>query len=114
MVEHHRHVAAELFLNRDRPLGREFDSGAVDVRAKSNAAFVERHAIGEAEDLKAAAVGEDRAVPAHERVEAAQGRDGLLARPERQMIGVGEDHLRRYRAGGRGRRLLPCLACRRA
>ena len=69
-------------------------AAAVDMRAKSNAAFVERHAIGQAENLKAAAVGEDRPVPAHERVQPAQRRDGLLARPQRQMIRVGQDHLR--------------------
>ena len=46
------------------------------------------HALGQAEDLKAAAVGEDRPVPAHERVQAAERRDSLLARPQREVIRV--------------------------
>ena len=51
-------------------------------------------AVGEAEDLEAAAVGEDRAVPAHERVQPAERRDRFLARPQRQVVRVGQDHLR--------------------
>ena len=42
MVEHHRHVAAELFLNRDGALGRQLDAAAVDVRAKDGAVLVDR------------------------------------------------------------------------
>ena len=53
--------------------------------------------LGEAEELEAAAVGEDRAVPAHEAVQAAERRDDLFARPQGQVIGVGQHHLR---AGG--------------
>ena len=51
-------------------------------------------ALGQAEELKAAAVGENRPVPAHERVQAAERRDDLLAGPQRQMIRVGQNHLR--------------------
>ena len=46
--------------------------------------------LGERKDLKAAAVGEDRAVPGHEAVQAAQGLDQLVAGSDVQMIGVGE------------------------
>ncbi len=93
VVEDHCDVAAELFLNRDRTFGRDFDEGAIDVRTKTNAGFVERHAVGEAEDLEAAAIGEDGAVPAHEFVEAAECGYGLLAGAEGEMVRVGEDHL---------------------
>ena len=41
VIEHHRHVAAELLLNGDGPLRRQLDRRAVDVRAKANAAFVD-------------------------------------------------------------------------
>ena len=50
-------------------------------------------AMGEAEELEAAAVGQDRAVPAHEAVQAAQRRDHLFAGPQGQVIGVAQDHL---------------------
>src|SRR5207253_1014202 len=50
--------------------------------------------LGEAKKLKAAAVGEDRAVPAHEGVQAAQIANYVLAWPQGQMIGVAQNHLR--------------------
>ena len=49
---------------------------------------------GKAEHLIAAAVGEDRLVPADECVKAAECADALGARPQIQMIGIGEDDLR--------------------
>ena len=94
VVELHGDVAAELFLNGDGLFGRELDAVAVDVRAKDGALLVDRRPVGEAEDLKAAAVGEDRAVPAHDRVQPAEGGDRVRPRAEQQMIRVGEDHLR--------------------
>ena len=50
--------------------------------------------MGEAEQLESAAVGQDRAVPAHEAVQPAQRGDRLFAGPQREMIGVAQDHLR--------------------
>ena len=47
----------------------------------------------QAEDLIAAAVGEDRPVPADEAVQPAAPRDQLVARPQVQVIGVAEDDL---------------------
>ena len=47
---------------------------------------------GEAVDLEAAAVGEDRAVPAHEAVQAAHLGDEVVAGPQGEVIGVAEDH----------------------
>ena len=46
--------------------------------------------LGERKDLKAAAVGEDRAVPGHEAVETAQRLDQLVAGSDVQVIGVGK------------------------
>ena len=50
--------------------------------------------VGQAEELKAAAVGEDGPVPAHEGVQAAQVADHGFARPQGEVIGVGQHHLR--------------------
>jgi hypothetical protein len=47
----------------------------------------------EREDLEAARVGHDRAVPPHEAVDAAVGRHPLGAGPEVEVVGVGEEHL---------------------
>ena len=46
--------------------------------------------LGEAHDLEAAGVREDRAVPAHEAVQAAEPGDALGAGPQHQVVGVGE------------------------
>ena len=93
-VEHHRDVDADRFLKRDDVLGREAMLAAVEVRAKRDAVVVELAPRLEAEDLKAAGVGEDRAVPRHEAVQAAGRFDGLAARAQPQMIGVREHDLR--------------------
>ena len=50
--------------------------------------------VRQAEDLEPARIGQDRAVPAHERVQPAECRHHLLARPQGQMIGVGQQHPR--------------------
>ena len=47
--------------------------------------------IAEAEDLKTAAVRENRAVPVHEAVQAPEPADDVLARTEMKVIGVGQD-----------------------
>ena len=60
---------------------------------KTAASSVDLADVGELKDLEAAAVGEDRAVPAHEAVQAAQFGDQLVAGPQGEVIGVAEDDL---------------------
>ena len=60
---------------------------------KTAACFGDLRAVRQAEDLKAAAVGQNRAVPAHELVQSAQSADQLVAGPQGQMVGVAEHHL---------------------
>ena len=50
--------------------------------------------VAERDDLEAARVGEDRPVPAHEAVEAAEPRDPLVARTQVEVVGVGQDDRR--------------------
>ena len=110
-VEHHRDVDPERFFERKHGLGRESMHAAVDVRFERHAVFVELAALLQAEDLEAAGVGEDRAVPRHEAVHAARLDDQLFARAQPQMIGVRQNDLavraahfvRRERLDGRGR-----------
>ena len=45
----------------------------------------------QAEDLVAAGVGEDGAVPVHEAVQPPQGLDGLHPGPQIQVVGVAQD-----------------------
>ena len=51
-------------------------------------------AVAEAEDLKAAAVGEDRLGPVHKGVESPQPVDELMTGAQVEVIGVAEDDLR--------------------
>ena len=72
MVQAHGHVGPQRFLDRDRALGRQLQEPAVEVRSKRHALVGDPVAIGQAEHLKSAGIGQDRTVPAHERVQAAQ------------------------------------------
>ena len=64
---------------------------AIEMRLELGALLANHPPLGETEDLIAAAVGEDGPVPADERVQAAQRRDPLVPRPQKQMVGVAED-----------------------
>src|SRR5262245_42155693 len=66
---------------------------AVEVRLKLCAVFGDDAAISEAEHLKAAAVRQDRPVPADEMMQAPTSRDQLVAGPQEEMIGVAENDL---------------------
>ena len=93
LVEHHRDVRTEAGLDVGGALGRQQMARAVEVRLELGAFFPDDAALGQAEHLEAAAVGEDRPRPADERVQAAAARDQLVARPQEQVIGVAEDDL---------------------
>ena len=86
-------VRAQGLLDLDRDLRRQEVGGAIDGGAELGAGLRDLPELGEAEDLKSARVGEDRAVPAHEAVQPAELLHDVVARPEKEMIGVGEDDL---------------------
>ena len=81
-------------LDVDGALGRERGAAAVEMRLELDARLVDHAPARQAEDLVAAAVGEDRPRPADEAVQAAAPRDQLVAGPQQQVIGVAEDDLR--------------------
>ncbi len=87
-VEHHLDVGAEGELNVDRTFGRKRMRRAVDVRAEGDALLRDLAERPQRHDLVAAGIGEDRAVPAHEFVEAAEPGDPRFARSQHEMIGV--------------------------
>ena len=64
------------------------------MRAELHAVVGELERVGEAEDLEAAGVGEDGAVPVHERVQAAGVAHDVGAGAQVEVVGVGEQHLR--------------------
>jgi len=81
VVEGHRDVGAERGLDLRHALGSEAHARAVDHRAERHTVGVDRARVGQAEHLVAAGIGQDRTVPIHEAVQAAELGDQLLARP---------------------------------
>ena len=72
-------------------LRREPVERAVEVAAERHAVVVDDPQVAERDDLEAARVGEDRAVPVHEPVQAAEPCDALVAGPQVEVVGVGQD-----------------------
>ncbi len=91
LVEGDRDVRAERLLDADRDLGREAVGRAVEVAAERDPIVVHDAQVAERDDLEAAGIGEDRAVPGHEPVQAAEPLDPLVARSQVQVVRVGED-----------------------
>ena len=79
LVEDHRHVGVQVVLHLYRTLGRQLDGVAVDRRLEADALLAELAELGQREDLEAAAVGDQRPLPAHELVQAAELGHQLLA-----------------------------------
>ena len=63
------------------------------MRAKGYAVFGDFAQIAQAENLEAAGIGEDGAIPRHEPLHAAQSADGVDAGTKIKMIGVVEQNL---------------------
>ena len=95
-VESHHDVGADGALDIHDSLGGEEVSRAVDVRAEVGALFGEFALSRQGKDLKAAAVGEDRPLPAVELVETAGATDYFGAGPQVEVIGVAQDDLCLY------------------
>ena len=92
-VEGHHRVRADVVLYLDRALRRQLDAAAVEGRAEHHAGVRHPPPLAQAEHLVAAGIREDRAVPAHEAVQAAEGRQRRIARPLKQVEGIAEQHL---------------------
>jgi hypothetical protein len=93
LVDHHRDVGAEVGLDCHHLARAEEQARAVEMRLERHAVLADFAQLREAEDLKAAAVGQDRSVPPHEAVQAAQVADQFAARPQIEVVGVAEDDL---------------------
>jgi hypothetical protein len=81
LVERHRNIGTERFLNRDRMLGREPMRRPIEMAPERHAVLVDDPEVAERHDLESAGVGQDRLVPGHEPVKAAEPGDALVARP---------------------------------
>ena len=101
LVEHHHDVAADGHLRLDAELGAQQHRPPVDVALEERPLLGHLARVGQREDLVSAGVGEHRAGPAHEPVDAAHPPKHLRPRAQQEVVGVGEKDLR----PGRGERL---------
>jgi hypothetical protein len=64
------------------------------MRREGRAILINAAQRGQREHLESSGIGEDRSVPAHERVQPAETGDALGGGAQIQVIRVAEDHLR--------------------
>src|SRR5581483_7927020 len=93
-IQNHGDVRTQRELNFRGALRRQEMLRAVQVRTEPDALVGNLSKLGETEDLIAARIREDRAVPGHEAVQAAERADQFMPGAQIQMIRVGEDELR--------------------
>ena len=93
MVENHRDIRAQFFLNLNAAFGGELDLRAVDMTAKRRRVLGDFRALGQTENLKAAAIGQHRSIPTHEVWQATKVLDDFFTRTQMQMIGVTQNNL---------------------
>ena len=93
VVERHRDIGTERPLDLHGALGRQGPIGAVHMTLKLDPVLADPPETLEREDLEPAGVGEHRARPGGEPVQAAHVADDVLAGTQVQMIRVAEDDL---------------------
>ena len=93
-VELHHDVRVQRALDLHRDFGRQEQLRAVDRRRELDALFRDLAHRAERKHLEAARVGQDRTVPAHELVQAAELVHHVHARAQPQVEGVAQDDLR--------------------
>jgi hypothetical protein len=89
-VELHRDVRAQQPLHLDGSLRRQLMACAIDVGPKGHRAFAQLAQLRQRHHLEAAGIGEHRAVPAGEGLQAAKCGDALGSGPQHQVIGIAE------------------------
>ena len=93
LVERHHDVGPDRTLDIDHSLGREQMLRPVDMRAEAAAFLRKFPATGQREDLKPAAVGQNRTVPRAETMQAAGSLQNIGPRTQVQMIGIAQNDL---------------------
>ena len=94
LVERDGDIGAECLLHRNRQLGREAVVRAIEVALERDAVIVDLAQLTQRHDLEAAGVGQDRPVPGHELVKAAEGGYARVAGAQIEVVGVRQDDRR--------------------
>ena len=92
-VERHDDVGAQPDLRGHRVFRTEEVRRPIEMGAKRDAVFGQPAQFAEAENLEAAGVGENRPVPRHKVVQAAQPANGLDPGTKVEMVSVAEENL---------------------
>src|SRR5579875_643270 len=94
LIEHHHDVAAQGQLHVDHTFGRKKMLVTIEVRAKEHACIGNLAQCIEAEDLEPARIGQNGTRPSHKFMQTPLALDELVPRPEKEVVGVGQDNLR--------------------
>ena len=94
LIERHHDVAADRLLRLDADLRAEQDRLPVEIALENRALLAHRARMRQRENLEPAGVGQHRAFPAHEPVDAADAPEDFRPRPQQQVIGIREQDLR--------------------
>ena len=94
LIERHHDVAADRLLRFDADLRAEQDRPPVEVALKDRALLAHRARMRQRENLKSAGVGEHRALPTHESMDAARAAKHFGSRPQQEMVSISEQDLR--------------------
>src|ERR1051325_8297518 len=94
LVKGHYDVGAQRDLYLHRALRSKQMRGAVKMRTKTDSFLRHLAQLAQAEDLEAAGISQQRAVPAHEAVQPAQLAHQLMSRPKIEMVGIAKNDLR--------------------
>ena len=89
-VETHDDIRAQQLLDFHAAFRRQHMLAAINMAGKAHALFGQLAQRGKAHDLKPAAVRQDRALPVHELVQAAQPGDAFGAGAQHQVIGIAQ------------------------
>ncbi|KAG1434092.1 hypothetical protein G6F57_021751 [Rhizopus arrhizus] len=93
LVEDHHHVRIEDLLDLHALFRAQEYPGTVGRRGESDTLLGDLAAVGQREHLETTRIGQDRAIPAAETVQAAVVGDDVQARAQVQVEGVAEDDL---------------------
>ena len=89
----HGDIGAQVGLDAHALLRAHEDMAPVDMGIEFDALLRDFTKGRQGEDLKAAAVGEDRSIPGHKAVQPAELFDERVPRADMEMIGIGKLHL---------------------
>jgi hypothetical protein len=90
-VQAHNDISPQRLLGGDHTFRGKAVQTAIDVRAERDPIRIHAAHLGQTKDLIAAGIGQNRPWPGHKAVQAAEVSDQFGARPQVQVIGIGQD-----------------------